>query len=172
MGLEGEQISTRSAPQTAFYAAARLCFKLPVERDYENYRAHHSSQPRQPSSRTLEAILSNRYGYSPTAIELGIHCFLASLQQPWCVSQRIPLLQHLARGRLRPLVEQYCTAASEGRAITKYPPCRRWHLLRPRGRVATAAIAPTIGSNPATPQTPETPHEVHLYETERAPHRR
>ena len=38
--------------------------------------------------------------------------------------------------------------------------------------VATAAIAPAIGSNPANTQTPETPHEVHLYETERAPHRR
>ena len=41
----------------SYYAAARLCFKLPVERDYENYRPRHSSQPRQPSSRTLEAIL-------------------------------------------------------------------------------------------------------------------
>jgi hypothetical protein len=38
--------------------------------------------------------------------------------------------------------------------------------------VATAAIAPAIGSNPSNTQTPETPHEVHLYETERAPHRR
>ena len=38
--------------------------------------------------------------------------------------------------------------------------------------VATAAIAPAIGSNPANTQTPETPHEMHLYETERAPHRR
>ena len=38
--------------------------------------------------------------------------------------------------------------------------------------VATAAIAPAIGSNPSNTQTLETPHEVHLYETERAPHRR
>ena len=34
----------------------------------------------------------------------------------------------------RPLIEQSRTAASAWRAITKYPPCRRWRLLRPRGR--------------------------------------
>ena len=74
--------------------------------------------------------------------------------------------------RRKPVVEQNRTAASRWRAITKYPPCRRWRLLRPRDVAATAAIAPAIGSNPSNTQTPETPHEVHLYETERAPHRR
>ena len=33
-----------------------------------------------------------------------------------------------------PVVAQNRTAASLWRAITKYPPCRRWRLLRPRGR--------------------------------------
>ena len=34
----------------------------------------------------------------------------------------------------RPRVNRCCTAASVRFAITKYPPCRRWRLLRPRGR--------------------------------------
>ena len=63
----------RAAPQTTFYAAARLCLKLPVERDYENYRPHHSSQPRQPSSRTLEAILfNNSVGFIFNSSSIGI----------------------------------------------------------------------------------------------------
>ena len=41
--------------------------------------------------------------------------FTGSIQQPWCVSHRIPLLQHLARGRLRPLVERVGRGDAEER---------------------------------------------------------
>ena len=87
-------------------------------------------------------------------------------------SQRVPPAQLLHIYGANQSSRNIAPRQALKRAITKYPPCRRWRLLRPREVVATAAIAPAIGSNPANTQTPETPHEMHLYETERAPHRR
>ena len=64
------------------------------------------------------------------------------------------------------------TAASFGAQSPNIPHAGDGAFCGRADVVATAAIAPAIGSNPANTQTPETPHEMHLYETERAPHRR
>ena len=71
-----------------------------------------------------------------------------------------------------PVVAQHRTAAAIGAQPTNIPHAGDGAFCGRADVVATAAIAPAIGSNPANTQTPETPHEVHLYETERAPHRR
>ena len=95
-----------------------------------------------------------------------------SIQQPWCVSNlslfRTPAPIYIARGHANSVAPRQAFGAQS----PNIPGCGDGAFCGRADVAATAAIAPAIGSNPSNTQTPETPHEVHLYETERAPHRR
>ena len=98
--------------------------------------------------------------------------FAGSIQQPWCspaytIQPGSTYILRAATGQ--PMLHR---GKRYGAQSPNIPHAGDGAFCGRADVVATAAIAPAIGSNPSNTQTPETPHEVHLYETERAPHRR